>query len=707
MKSKTFFSNYAKEHFKKQLWIMWLMTFVLFLVLPVPLMINIGNMEHAQYTMYEMQNDFKMYALGSGLLLCVVMVSGFLIAVYQFRYLHSRKMVDFYHSFPVRKEKFHCMHVVSAYLYFLIPYTGIMMVSIILGLFRGLATWEAIGIYLLVWLLYQVIFLLMYAVAATAMILTGREFVGILGAIVLLYVPAAISVLLDWYQSEFFQTYVGYFKEKDWLINISPGYAPVEVRNTLLSNLRNDKLMSEHLLIMLAIVVVFTVAFFAAGYYLMKKRPSETAGNSMAFSIPARVIHVILSIIGALYIGMFAYGMANYDSIPWLMAGILFGGLVVYILIQFIYTIDFRKVLKYKWQLFLVEMVSIAIASLFCFDWVGFDSYIPEKENLYSVALSIPDGYQYESYFIDNDYVDGEEYRLEHMNLVVTDELYEMLEEIVEKNVNLDRNAPWEGNVCAVPVRYNLKNGKERTREYRVELETYRDTFISLYSQAEFKNVMMPMYGLFTADSKYELSMEYENESIQLFGDDQEKVLEFIQVLKRDFENRKGETFVNEIPIATIWVNAAKMKRSYALSIYPSSTSVISYLADSGYTIESRLTVENILKIDIIDDRIMETDAKENIAEQATVTIEEAGYDVKGIAPMISQTETKTRYMTYTDPEDIEKILPALVNYDYESVWIDTCENLNVTVTYIGKDGYQVQAGFAMLEDKLPDFLVR
>ena len=69
MKSKTFFSNYAKEHFKKQLWIMWLMTFVLFLVLPVPLMINIGNMEHAQYTMYEMQNDFKMYALGSGLLL--------------------------------------------------------------------------------------------------------------------------------------------------------------------------------------------------------------------------------------------------------------------------------------------------------------------------------------------------------------------------------------------------------------------------------------------------------------------------------------------------------------------------------------------------------------------------------------------------------------------------------------------------------------
>lgn len=703
MKSKTFFSDYSKTQFKKQLWIMGLIAFVLVLVLPASLLIELGNLEHARYTWFERQNQFKRFMVGSEGLILIVMISGFLTALYQFRYLHSRKMIDFYHSLPIRKEKIYQIHVITAYLYFVIPYTMMVLLCLLLGLIRGVMTPEALLVYGIIWLFHQLTFLLTYGATVVAMLLTGRGFVGILGTGVLLVLPMMISALLDAFCIEFFSTYIGYYMGENWLMKLSPGYSVFSVQNIFLQNLNNQIYISSELMIQTAIVVGFAAAFLGIGYYLMKKRPSEAAGNSMAFAIPARVIHVILCIIGALYAGFFIYSLTNYNSTAWLLGGTAFGGIVLYILIQFIYTVDFCKVLRYKWQLVLVEILSVGAAALFCFDWVGYDAYIPEQEKLYSVAISIPDGYQYESYYMNGKYVDAETYRLEHMNLMVTDEIYEMLEETVEKNAAYLEDSPIDNNgSSAVQVRYKLKNGRERNREYRMNLEQYRDLFVELYGQAEFKNIMMPMYGLFEGDGSYELSLEFENESRMLFGDDEEKAAEFVRVLKREFEKMDGNTIVNELPLAEVNVYSNDMELGYELCIYPSNTETISYLADSGYKLESSLTPENILKIEIEDTRkFNEQTFLEDEYPGAMVTSEGAA-ESSQIAVIIDKQPV---YTTYTEPEDIAQILPALIMNSYNHHWFKTCSGLYATVTYIGKDGYQMQMYCELLEDKLPEFL--
>lgn len=703
MKSRTFYSEYSKTQFKKQVWIMGLAAFFLFLILPVALVIDIGNMEYAGYTLYERQRDFTLYALRSELLLLAVMSIGFLIASYQFSYLHSRKKVDFFHSFPVRKEKIYMLHAGSAYLDFAVPFTAVIAVSIMLGLARGLATWEAIEIYTAIWLFYQVAFLVSYSVTAVAMLLTGREFVGVIGAFVLLFLPVTISALVEWYQSEFFLTYSGVYRTKDWLLYLSPGCTPWQVRSMFLTSVGKGDFFSVKLMLLVLAAIAFAAGFFLVGYVLMKKRPSEAAGSSMAFSIPARVILVVLSIIGALYTGLFVYSIAGYYNALWLFAGGLFGGFVLYIFIQFIYTIDFRKVLQHKWQLVLVEVTVCLVMALFCFDWIGYDSYIPVKGDLYSVAISIPDDYHYQSYYIDETYVDGQEYRLEHMNLLVTDELYQMLAETAEYNGAVTKDHPWEEGVRTIQVRYKLKNGRIRDRSYYMNIESYRDVFISLYDQAEFKDNLLPMYGLFTQDSHYKIHLKYENEEMLLFGNDQKKAYEFIEVLKADFEQRKGSTFVEEVPIASIKVNCEKLKQTYELLVYPSSTRVISYLEESGYPLESRMTAENILKIEIQDDRIFD---KKDFAEGEEVILE--GVFVENlVTPETEWNDTDSKTTVYTEKEKIEQILPALIDYSYESLWVKTCNNINVMVTYIGKDGYQIQCGYALLEDRLPEFLKR
>lgn len=705
MKSKTFFSDYAKTQFKKQLWIMGLIAFVLVLVLPASLLIELSNLEHARYTWFERQNQFKGFMVGSEGLILVVMFSGVLTAICQFRYLHSRKMIDFYHSLPIRKEKIYQMHVVSAYLYFVIPYTVMVLLCLLLGTIRGVMTPEALLIYGFIWLFHQLTFLMTYGVTVVAMLLTGRGFVGGMGTGVLLLLPLTITNILDAFCFEFFSTYIGYCNGEDWLTKLSPGYSVFSVRNILLSNLNNQILFSIELAIQVVIVVGFAVISLGIGYYLMKKRPSEAAGNSMAFSIPARVIHVILCIIGALYVGFFIYSLTNYNSKAWLLGGTAFGGIVLYILIQFIYTVDFSKVLKYKWQLVLVEVISVGVAAMFCFDWIGYDAYIPEQENLYSVAISIPDGYQYESYYIDGKHVDADTYRLDNMNLMVSEKVYEMLKETVEKNAVYSEESEIDYNGSSViQVRYKLKNGRERNREYRMHLDQYRDLFVELYDQAEFKNIMMPMYGLFETDGSYELSLQFENESRTLFGDDKEKAAEFVRVLKRQFEKMGGDTIVNEIPLAEVNVYSKDLDCGYDLYIYPSSTEVITYLADSGYKLESSLTTENILKIEIEDTRKLDEQKEYEIytEEYTGAMITRESSESKQI---IVDIDTQPVYTTYTEPADIAQILPALVQDYYNHQWYKTCSGLYATVTYVGKDGYQIQMYCELLEDKLPEFL--
>lgn len=711
MKLKTSFSDYAKIQFRRQWWIMGLFAFVMSMALPVALLLRLGNMEDISYTLEYKLNYFNMFLLRSESMIRIAMVGGALTALYQFRYLHSRKMVDFYHSLPIRREKQYSIHVVTAYLYFLIPLTIWMAACMIIGGMRGLMTVEAVPIYLAGWLIMQVFFLVYYGAAIVGMMLTGREFVGVLGTIMILFLPGLVSGISNMLHSQFFDTYVhmgmGSLGHANWLVRLSPGLSVWELWEMVIELFDKFSCNTVGFITQIVIVLVYMVGFLVLGYYLLKRRSSEAAGNSIAFEIPCRVYHVVISIVGALYCGMIFYSLANYDSLLWLYGGTLLGGMVLYVLIQFIYTIDIRKTFMYKWQIILVETAALIIMAVFYFDWIGFDTYIPDKEHLYSVALSINDGNQYQPYQVDGIYMDGEDYRMEYMNLDVTDELYEMLEEAIEtteryyESVNSEA-VPYDSgsNYTSLKTRYKLENGRWRNREYRIELENYRDLFASLYDQAEFKNKMMPMYEMFPVDDKYEISLNYEDEYMKLFGDEKEVVKEFIQVLKHSFEETSGWTLVNEIPIAEIRVVSDTLGYSYdGLPVYASNAELISYLAEHGYELKSSLTTENIIKIVVEDSR--GTEEIENTVQGKPET--EVLIDAKTV--QIEPFEPVSK--TYTEKEDIEKILPALINesYSYEYIWIDTCDNLYAVVTYQGKDGYQKQLRFAFVEDKLPEFL--
>lgn len=91
-------------------------------------------------------------------------------------------------------------------------------------------------------------------------------------------------------------------------------------------------------------------------------------------------------------------------------------------LIQIIYEFDIHSVLNKKWHILAAGAAAAAIFSAVYFDFTGYDTYIPETDEIASVAFTFrQDIYgfsNYERLFEKNIYYSNhEEYMLSHMDL--------------------------------------------------------------------------------------------------------------------------------------------------------------------------------------------------------------------------------------------------------------------------------------------------
>ena len=184
-------------------------TGLFFLVLPVRWLMELDNLSYrTTYTWKEWCDLFIYRNVDSDLLLTSVCFAGVLCAIYHFAYLHSGKKMDFYGSFPIRRDQMFRHKVIFGYIDFVIPYTVMLGKVIILGVSKNFVTGKSIVTFLMLWGADQLIFLLVYLVSALAMILTGKIVIGILGSGVLLYFGMFADLIFNQYVRSFFETSV-------------------------------------------------------------------------------------------------------------------------------------------------------------------------------------------------------------------------------------------------------------------------------------------------------------------------------------------------------------------------------------------------------------------------------------------------------------------------------------------------------------------
>ena len=272
-----------------------------------------------------------------------------------------------------------------------------------------------------------IIFILAYSVSVIAAGLTGNMIISILGTGVLFSYSMILSALKLAMSSRFLKTYVIYGKrinnslidEKIWCFSplsmiiklfSYPGRATAEVTDELF------KYDDTYAWVLIAAAIAYTLA----AYIIYLKRPSEAVGKTIAFPAMEPVIKTLIVIPASFFCGIF-FSETAVGSDRWFLFGLIFSFVLLCILMEIIFRLDFRGLLMHKRQFLLNGACVMLIYLIFRNDVLGFDTYVPADDQLQSCAVSIEQLMPLSrDIYLENSgrlYIGADEYRMINMEI--------------------------------------------------------------------------------------------------------------------------------------------------------------------------------------------------------------------------------------------------------------------------------------------------
>lgn len=603
MKSRVFSSKLMKNNISGALWIPILLSIGFLFTFPIATLQYINRYVAINYTASQMQILAKLLYQNDLLVLGSFIITGaaFLNALQGFFYLYSREKVDFYHSLPIRRRSFFLQKALTGFTYTMIPYGFLLCLSLLVTTIRGYFSSEILILSLLMMLKHMLVYLFLYFCFVLVFSMTGNILMGVLSiGGFFLYGPAMFFVLLA-YQSEAFSTYTGINSMFDTtILRITPF--------TVLYELGSRAATSTGFLLL---TVFLTILMGSLSYLAYVRRPSEATGKSVVYPWFATLLKYMIVIPCGLGIGLIMYTLQPTARNFWGIFGILFGTLLSKGLMEVLYTFDFRSFLKNKYQILVSLLVIAAIISIFRFDLIGYNSYLPAYEKLAGVSLSLneegmnnypvsrtEDGLFAAYYDMESEYM----YRKNESE--IGEALYLALQKIVETNPEAEHMEETHG----IRVKYHLKSGGSVFRSYQINEENTRALFRALYEESNFKEIQAS--ALRADAASYLLDVDgifLDGNDYQIFPNMPEKQAELAEAIREDYFNASAEELLNQKIIARVhfsYNNVPFVPESidyvlipgeeYCLSgfwcecnIYPSYQKTIALLRETGFPLGS------------------------------------------------------------------------------------------------------------------------
>ena len=138
MNSATLLSS-AAGVFRRKLWLPALYFFAFLFVMPIRLAMTLQNyLDPARYSSSEALlraaeraelYTREFFSAGDGVLVLLIFAAFFTMPVF-FAYLHDQRLIDFYHSLPVRRERLFAEHFLAALAAVVLPYLINLLLSL-------------------------------------------------------------------------------------------------------------------------------------------------------------------------------------------------------------------------------------------------------------------------------------------------------------------------------------------------------------------------------------------------------------------------------------------------------------------------------------------------------------------------------------------------------------------------------------------------
>lgn len=477
-----------------------LLMLVYFIVYPLLTMIEIRNWEqwydNGQDWIVQTVREILAYSPAT---LFFTVCFAVILGILQFAYLHNREKLDFYHSFPVRREELFAIQYVSGVVTWAVPYGLNLLLALLMTSVKGYVDSFSVMQIVKGMAVQMICFLVIYSFMILAMMMTGKIFTAILGmGVFMVYVPL-ICVLGISMATEYFTSYVSPDLGKTSCLLFSPIYACVMA----LERFTSPELNSKDLLLGILICAALTTGI---SVLLYRQRSTESAGRSMAFCRTARLIKFGLVIAAAIASQLIFFAIGN--NMAWSIFGLLFGFVLSSALVEFIYRLDIREVFADRKQILGTLLVVMGISVFFQFDLAGFDKKLPDKSKVEYVTMNSmgqPDyglnaGLVQHFYLLTtgNDefvYQSAGYQSKEEVPITNIDAVYQLLEQrrsrkkVLADDVSRDYRVL--NNICFT---FYMKDGSEVMRRYEFEETDYWAAFEEIWSDQAYREQSLPVF---------------------------------------------------------------------------------------------------------------------------------------------------------------------------------------------------------------------
>ena len=632
---------------------------------------------------YMCQSTSKMMGMASMTFLMTILVA-IIMAYAAFSFLYKRQAVDFYFSAPLSRNRLFA----NIYLNGVAIYAGITLVFTILGLLiatcmNAVSSW--VILYVTVnFLRCTLLYIAVYSITILAIIISKGRIVSYIAAFIFLAGEPLARVLLNIMKMSYYATSY----ELSYAIGVvplkrphilSPIYNHVtgiqiyeancgDITQTGLTASQALKGIWKYDLATLILAVCVTAAVFMVFHY----RKAEDIGTGYIKPYIKDTLKIFCAVSLALV------GAAATDSVLETgYAGIRVMNIVFLVFVagvscvaaEMICAGSIKAGVKRLWHIIPASVCALIIFSIYKYDLTGYDSYIPDTDDIESCAM-YKNYYGRDIFDEEGNYLNIEKYCIENMDLKDLDAVTKIVAagmETQRRNMKAGSDRTGEtdpenkyiyGNDAVVV--YRLKNGRYEARRITIPGDIDESLMNRVIGTDEYRNCVfgLDMAREFTGRNIKELNTKY----ITVAGA-REVTLpvsefdRFTREYEKDLKKYDYTLAANKYPVGTVncWNSAPDSKYvNYSYEVYDCFDNTMRFLEENGLYVEPMLDTDDIVKIEV----------SRYIYDEETDTSSESD-------------------VTFEDREDIEKLRGAIIQ-NMSSDW--NIHEINSTVTMYVKD---------------------
>ena len=497
MTSKHLFFKAMGEDLRHKMWMIALSCLCTFLFFPVAWLMGGWSDSSSIGTASRWTLDFfRDYLSGAGGLIAIA--EALIVGLSGFRFVFHKNMIDTYHSMPIKRRTLFGVTYLNGLLIWFVPFvlslllTLLMAAGVILREFEAHVLAMVLGSIVRCCLMLILLFLLVYHLVLAAVMLSGN----ILNTLVSLMIMGVGVISIYGLCIAYCELYLSTFYEYStgsWVVFLSPlvsaFYLLMEWRDNYPSLAGLESFVLENVVVMILLGI--------AAFWLYEKRASEHAEQGIKNKPASSLMRLAVSVAagqGGWLIFATITGYGGYNALGWGIFGSVLFGALSFGIMNMIFYMDFKAFFANKLQMtFSVALVLLLSFAIFQ-DWMDFDHYLPKREEVAELALSVNN---YKSYSSDSD-------TLSTMHIQDTGVIYAFLERMADRGIG-----KWGVNMTDreydnyrksgenIWVRVTLQNGKSYYRQYYM-LEEDRDVMWPLFTNEAYleASYLIPKEGL-------------------------------------------------------------------------------------------------------------------------------------------------------------------------------------------------------------------